>query len=87
MNKLGFFIAAVGLAAGGSVPAAPAADAQRPNLVFIFSDDHAYQAISAYNDPRKLLDTPNLDRIVRKACGSTAVWSPIRSADPAGPWC
>ena len=22
-----------------------------PNIVFIFSDDHAYQAISAYNDP------------------------------------
>ena len=23
-----------------------------PNIVFIFSDDHAFQAISAYNDPR-----------------------------------
>jgi arylsulfatase A-like enzyme len=34
-----------------------------PNIVFIFSDDHAYQAISAYGDPRKLLDTPNIDRI------------------------
>lgn len=34
-----------------------------PNIVIIFSDDHAYQAISAYNDPRKLLDTPNMDRI------------------------
>ena len=28
---------------------------KQPNIVFIFSDDHAYQAISAYNDPRKLL--------------------------------
>jgi arylsulfatase A-like enzyme len=36
---------------------------KRPNVVFIFSDDHAYQALSAYGDPRKLLDTPNLDRI------------------------
>src|SRR5438876_11917929 len=36
-----------------------------PNIVFIFSDDHAYQAISAYGDPRKLLDTPNLDRIAK----------------------
>jgi arylsulfatase A-like enzyme len=35
----------------------------RPNIVFIFSDDHAYQAISAYNDPRKLIDTPNIDRL------------------------
>jgi arylsulfatase A-like enzyme len=36
---------------------------RRPNIVFIFSDDHAYQAIGAYGDPRKLLDTPNIDRI------------------------
>ena len=35
----------------------------RPNIVFIFSDDHAYQAISAYNDPRKLIETPNIDRL------------------------
>jgi arylsulfatase A-like enzyme len=34
-----------------------------PNIVFIFSDDHAYQAISAYNDPRRLIDTPNIDRL------------------------
>lgn len=37
-----------------------------PNIVFIFSDDHAFQAISAYQDPRNLLDTPNLDRIARE---------------------
>ena len=39
------------------------ADARRPNIVFIFSDDHAYQAISAYADPRKLNETLNLDRM------------------------
>lgn len=37
--------------------------ADRPNIILIFSDDHAYQAISAYGDPRKLLDTPNIDRL------------------------
>ena len=42
------------------------AAAKQPNIVFIFSDDHAYQAISAYNDPRKLLQTPNLDRIAKE---------------------
>src|SRR5438309_5278146 len=40
--------------------------ASRPNIVFIFSDDHAYQAISAYNDPRKLIDTPNIDRLAKE---------------------
>ena len=39
---------------------------RRPNIVFIFSDDHAYQALSAYGDSRKLLDTPHLDRIARE---------------------
>jgi arylsulfatase A-like enzyme len=43
-----------------------AADAKRPNIVFIFSDDHAWQSISAYNEPRKLLETPNIDRMARE---------------------
>ncbi|MEO0444583.1 MAG: sulfatase [Verrucomicrobiota bacterium] len=38
--------------------------AERPNLVFIFSDDHATQAISSYGGPlADLAPTPNLDRI------------------------
>ena len=45
--------------------AAMAADS-RPNILFIYSDDHAYQAISAYHDPRNLIDTPNIDRIGRE---------------------
>ena len=40
-----------------------AAFASPPNIVFIFSDDHAFQAISAYGDARKLIDTPNIDRL------------------------
>src|SRR5882762_7634724 len=44
---------------GSRLTAAP------PNIVVIFSDDHAYQAISAYGDPRKLLDTPNIDRLAK----------------------
>src|SRR5688572_12225551 len=42
-----------------------AASPQRPNILFIFSDDHAYQAISAYGDSRRLLETPNIDRIAK----------------------
>ncbi|GAB3931685.1 sulfatase family protein [Larkinella terrae] len=38
--------------------------ANRPNIIFIFSDDHAYQAISAYGS--KLTKTPNIDRIARE---------------------
>lgn len=35
-----------------------------PNILFIFSDDHAFQAISAYEDRfSQLAPTPNIDRI------------------------
>ena len=33
----------------------------RPNILFIMADDHAYQAISAYDD--RLTHTPNIDRL------------------------
>jgi arylsulfatase A-like enzyme len=40
------------------------AQERRPNIIFIISDDHAYQAISAYGS--KLAQTPNIDRIARE---------------------
>src|SRR5262245_45138642 len=48
------------LASVCSFSSAPAADA-RPNILFIMSDDHAYQAISAYGSNRN--KTPNIDRL------------------------
>lgn len=41
-----------------------AATSPRPNIVFIMSDDHAYQAISAYDT--RLIQTPNIDRIAKE---------------------
>ncbi len=41
--------------------------AERPNIVFIFSDDHATEAISAYGDRfDKVAPTPNIDRIAKE---------------------
>jgi len=39
----------------------PAAEGKQPNIVFIFTDDHCTQALSAYDDSRMI--TPNMDRI------------------------
>ena len=39
------------------------AKSDRPNIIFIMSDDHAYQAISAYDNT--LIETPNIDRIAK----------------------
>jgi arylsulfatase A-like enzyme len=40
---------------------------KRPNIVFVFTDDHATQAISAYGDRlAEVAPTPNLDRIAEQ---------------------
>lgn len=42
----------------------PVVAGERPNVLFIFSDDHAPQAIGAYGS--KINQTPHLDRIARE---------------------
>ena len=55
----------------------------KPNILFIMSDDHAYQAISAYDD--KLITTPNIDRIAdegmlfNNACVTNSICAPSRA--------
>lgn len=53
----------LGLLLLASTPAR-AADAVRPNILFIFSDDHAQHAITAYGS--KVNQTPHLDRLARE---------------------
>ena len=44
-----------------------ATDKEQPNILFIFTDDHALNAISAYDGPlAKIAPTPHLDRIARE---------------------
>ena len=43
-----------------------AAPSSRPNILFILSDDHAWQAISAYGESRHLIQTPNIDRLAHE---------------------
>ncbi len=57
--------------------------AQKPNILYIMSDDHAYQAISAYG--YGLNNTPNIDRIARegaifsRACVTNSLCAPCRA--------
>ncbi len=63
----------------------------RPNIVFIMSDDHAYQAICAYSD--KLIQTPNIDRIAEEgmlfsnACVTNSICAPSRATILTGKHC
>lgn len=56
---------------------------KRPNIVIIVSDDHAYQAISAYGGG--LMQTPNIDRIAKagarfdKAYVTNSICGPSRA--------
>jgi arylsulfatase A-like enzyme len=61
------FAVLVGLGASVSQSLVPQpSGTQRPNIIYIMSDDHAYQAISAYGGALKdVAPTPNIDRIAR----------------------
>ena len=68
-----------------------AEEKSRPNIVFIMSDDHAYQAISAYSD--HLMQTPNIDRIADEgmlfsnACVTNSICAPSRATILTGKHC
>lgn len=50
-----------------SIVGANAQEHQKPNVIYIMSDDHAVQAISAYGHPvGTVAQTPNLDRIANE---------------------
>jgi arylsulfatase A-like enzyme len=61
-----------------------------PNIVFIFSDDHATSAISAYGESRKLIETPNLDRLAsqgmlfERCLATNSICGPSRAATITG---
>ncbi len=56
---------------------------KRPNIIFMMSDDHAYQAISAYSN--HLIETPNIDRLAKEgmiftnACVTNSICAPSRA--------
>lgn len=56
-----FLIIFLWVLAVSCVKPAPGDEGTHPNIIFILSDDHAYQAISAYGST--LIETPNIDRI------------------------
>ncbi|MBI1872919.1 MAG: sulfatase [Acidobacteria bacterium] len=64
------FILALALSA---VVVAPALDADRPNILFIMSDDHAAHAIGAYGS--HVNQTPHLDRLAREGAILTSVFA------------
>ena len=63
--------------------ASPALFGQRPNIIYIMSDDHDKDAISAYN--KTLMQTPQIDRLAKegmlfqKAFVGNSICGPVRA--------
>src|SRR5688572_19430499 len=61
---------------------------QQPNIIYIMSDDHDNDAISAYN--KSLIKTPNIDRLAKegmkfnKAFVGNSICSPVRATVMTG---
>ena len=54
---------------------------QRPNIIYIMSDDHAVQAISAYGHPlSQVAPTPNIDRIAAEGVRFLAIFHFLQCA-------
>src|SRR5690606_698303 len=68
--------------------AAQQAGRERPNIIFVFSDDHAAQAISAYGST--INETPNIDRLAREGMifrnvfATNAICGPSRAVIQTG---
>jgi len=56
-----------------------AADASRPNILFIYTDDHSYRTISCYPEAEPWARTPNIDRLAREGIRFTHAY--------IGTWC
>jgi arylsulfatase A-like enzyme len=58
------FLKTMGIGATALLLPGCLATSKRPNIIFIMSDDHAYQAISSYGS--KINKTPSIDRIAEE---------------------
>jgi arylsulfatase A-like enzyme len=61
MNK--YLIPGLALLTGMGCKQARESRPEQPNIIFIFTDDHSFQTLSAYDN--RYIETPNLDRIAK----------------------
>lgn len=53
--------------------------ADRPNILFIFTDDQSYRSVSSYKAGQPWIDTPNIDQLAKEGIRFTDAY--------AGTWC
>ena len=62
----------------GRAMAAPATP-ERPNILFIYTDDHSHRTLSCYPEAYSWVRTPNIDRLASRGVRFTAAYN--------GAWC
>ncbi len=65
--------------AGRVAPELSAAEAKRPNILLIYTDDHSYRTVSCYPEAYKWVNTPNIDRLAKQGVRFTHAY--------IGTWC
>lgn len=65
------------LAALATVQCLSAAD--RPNILFIFTDDQSYRSVASYKAGQPWIETPNIDQLAKEGIRFTDAY--------AGTWC
>ena len=56
-----------------------AATPDKPNILFIYTDDHSYRTLSCYPEAYKWVRTPNIDRLAKRGVRFSAAYN--------GAWC
>jgi arylsulfatase A-like enzyme len=69
----------LGMAGLSSAVGQGAATPERPNILFIFTDDHSYRTISSYPEAYPWAKTPNIDALAKQGIRFTAAYN--------GAWC
>ncbi len=64
---------------GSVLPSLLAAPAKRPNILFVYTDDHSYRTLSCYKEAYPWVKTPNIDRLAAQGVRFTAAYN--------GAWC
>src|SRR5262245_61396243 len=59
--------------------ATTAAAAERPNILFVYTDDHSHRAVSCYPEAYPFVKTPNLDRLAKEGVRFEGAYN--------GSWC
>ena len=61
-------LSALGLELAARASAAPATRV-RPNILFIYTDDHSYRTLSCYKEAYPWVRTPNIVKLAEQGCG------------------